>query len=259
MDANLIEERITKRTKAIMAVHLYGHPCNMIKILEISRNHNLLLIEDCAEAFGTKLNNQIAGSFGDIAAFSFFGNKTITTGEGGMIATNNKELIDKSILLKGQGVSPDREYWHTLVGYNYRMTNIAAAIGLAKLENADKIIQRKRQIAQWYKKHLKNIPVILHEEKENAYHTYWMVSILVSQTKDRDPLRNWLRENGIETRPTFPPVNSMPIYDTNGDLFPVAKDLSGRGLNLPSYPDLTESDIQSICQIIKGFYKSCDP
>jgi perosamine synthetase len=256
MDTNLIEKKITQHTKAIMVVHLYGHPCNMDKILNISHKHNLVVIEDCAEAFGTKYNDKIVGSFGDVAAFSFFGNKTITTGEGGMLATNNQTLIDKSILLKGQGVSPEREYWHTVVGYNYRMTNIAAAIGVAQLENADKIIYKKRQIAHWYKKYLIDMPLIFHDEKEKAFHTYWMVSILVNKSEIRDPLRNWLLENGIETRPTFPPVSSMPIYDNKGDFFPIAKDLSMRGLNLPSYPDLTESDIHSICQIIRNFYKS---
>lgn len=255
MDSGLIEKKITTRTKAIMVVHLYGHPCEMTKILAIAKKYNLLVIEDCAEALGTKFNNKFVGTFGDISAFSFFGNKTITTGEGGMIASNNQELIEKSKLLKGQGVSPTREYWHIVVGYNYRMTNIAAAIGVAQLEKIEEIINKKRQIAFWYKKYLSKLPVIFHNEKDNVFHSYWMVSILVYKAADRELLRNCLKENGIETRPAFPPVNSMPIYDNKTDLFPVATDLANRGMNLPSYPELTEKNIKNICDVIKNYYK----
>ena len=144
------ESKITSKTKAMIVPHLYGNCCNMDKITEIARKHNLLIIEDCAEAIGTKYKGQCVGSFGDISCFSFFGNKTITTGEGGMVVSNNFELFDRAASLKTQGVSKVKEYWHDVAGYNFRMTNIEAAIGLAQLEQADKFINKKRQIAQWY-------------------------------------------------------------------------------------------------------------
>ena len=135
-----IRKKITKKTKAIMPVHLYGFPCEMDEIKNIAKEFNLLIVEDCAEAFGTKYKNKHVGNFGDISAFSFFGNKTITTGEGGMVVMNNKRLFDLAVHIKGQGLAKNREYWHDIIGYNYRMTNICAAIGLAQLERADKII-----------------------------------------------------------------------------------------------------------------------
>lgn len=256
LDSNLIEEKISDKSKAIMAVHLYGHPCDMSKIMKIAEKYNLIVIEDCAEAFGTKYNNQYVGTIGHIATFSFFGNKTITTGEGGMIVTNTSSFIEMATLIKGQGLSPEREYWHTILGYNYRMTNIAAGIGVAQLERADKIINKKRQIASWYKEYLSDLPVSIQTEKDYAFHTYWMVSILVNESKQRDPLRNCLWDQGIETRPLFPPVHSMPIYNHENSLFPVANNLSERGMNLPSYPDLKEKDVKLICQVIKNYFKS---
>ena len=129
-DPEDIRKKITKRTKAVMVAHLYGYPSNMKEILKIAKEHNLLVVEDCAEAFGSKLKNKHVGNWGDIASFSFFGNKTITTGEGGMVVTNNKKLFNLALRLKGQGLAKNREYWHDIVGYNYRMTNICAAIGL---------------------------------------------------------------------------------------------------------------------------------
>ena len=155
IDTSKIEEKITKKTKAIIAVHLYGAMCNMQKLKDICEKHNLFLIEDAAEAFGSDYKGKKSGTFGDIATFSFFGNKTITTGEGGMVYSNDEEKIKRVASLKNQAVSSEREYWHEEIGYNYRMTNICAAIGLAQLEVAEDLISKKQQIAFWYKEYLK--------------------------------------------------------------------------------------------------------
>jgi len=255
MDPVQIEKKITKKTKAIMVVHLYGHPCEMSLIVSIAKKHNLKIIEDCAEAIASKYRGSFVGTFGDIATFSFFGNKTITTGEGGMVATNNINLIEKANHFKGQGLTPGREYWHDVVGYNYRMTNVCAAIGLAQLERIEVIVKRKLQIAKWYESDLLNLPVSLHQAKGNVLHSYWMVSILVPEAKYRDELRSYLRQNGVDTRPLFPPAHSMPMYKDKG-LYPVADDLSSRGMNLPSWPDLTRHQVGLVTNLIKQFFKS---
>ena len=176
MDPDDVKRKITPKTKAIMAVHLYGHPCEMDLIASISKEYDLFLIEDCAEAFGSLYKGKHAGAFGDIATYSFFGNKTITTGEGGMVVTNDDTLYDRSLHFKGQGLAKYREYWHDVIGYNYRMTNVCAAIGLAQLEQADKFIDKKRKIAEWYKFGLKGLPVTVHPEVGDVKHSYWMCS-----------------------------------------------------------------------------------
>lgn len=249
-----VRKKITPKTKAIMAVHLYGHPCDMDSLIALANEHGLFLIEDCAEAFGSLYKGKHVGSFGDISTFSFFGNKTITTGEGGMVITNDNTLFDRSLHLKGQGLAMHREYWHDVVGYNYRMTNICAAIGLAQLEQARSFIKKKTEIAAWYKELLKNIPVEVHRECENVKHSYWMVSILVNEISDRDKLRKHLADNGIETRPLFYPIHTMPMYSIKYLKHPVAEDLGHRGINLPSYPELKKSDVDFICKKIKEFF-----
>ena len=207
IDPKKIEARITSKTKAIMAVHLYGAICNMEELKKICVRNNLYLIEDVAEGFGTKYNNKYAGTFGDVSTFSFYGNKTITTGEGGMVVSNNKKVIEKVKYLKNQAVSNTKEYWHDDVGYNYRMTNICAAIGLAQLENADLIIKKKIQISSWYKQFLKDSNINFQKESTNSLHSFWMISIIVDNKKLRDEIRLKLKNNNIETRPLFPPVS----------------------------------------------------
>jgi perosamine synthetase len=238
-----------------MVVHLYGQPSEMDSILTIAKKHKLFVIEDCAEAFGSLYNGKHVGTFGDIATFSFFGNKTITTGEGGMVATNNSILHEKVFHLKGQGLAKNREYYHDIIGYNYRMTNICAAIGCAQLEKADKLIQKKIEIANWYENKLSNLPVVFHSQVGNAKHSFWMVSILLKDSEERNKLRSHLKENGIETRPTFYPVHLMPMYFEKGLSLPVAEGLGNRGINLPSYPDVRENDIEFVCNKIKEYYR----
>ncbi|MCB0507851.1 MAG: DegT/DnrJ/EryC1/StrS aminotransferase family protein [Chitinophagales bacterium] len=256
MDPEDVKRKITAKTKAILCVHLYGQACDMKAITQIANEHQLYVIEDCAEALGTKYNNQHVGTFSDIATFSFFGNKTITTGEGGMVVTNNETLYDRLVHYKGQGLAKHREYWHDVVGYNYRMTNICAAIGLAQLERFDELLEKKQQLAKWYKHYLKDIPVTFHEQQTNTFHSYWMCSVLVNNVKDREPLREFLKANGIETRPLFYPVHTMPMYTQHYQMFPVAENLGWRGINLPSYPDLKEEDIAFICKQIVQYFNA---
>lgn len=246
IDPEDVKKKITNKTKAIMVVHLYGHPCDMDQLSKIAKENNLFLIEDCAEAIGSKYKNKHVGSFGDISTFSFFGNKTITTGEGGMVVTNNKSLHEKVVKLKGQGLALNREYWHDIIGYNYRMTNIQAAIGLAQLEYVDKILLKKRDISSFYNKSFQNSKYKFHTSVGDIYNSYWMCSILVPDENSRDYVRMELNKVGIETRPIFYPVHTMPMYFNNNGNFPIANDLASRGINLPSYPDLSEKDLSYI-------------
>ncbi|HDB1440022.1 TPA: DegT/DnrJ/EryC1/StrS aminotransferase family protein [Vibrio cholerae] len=253
IDVNDVIAKITTKTKAVMAVHLYGLPCDMDALVDVCKKHNLFLIEDCAEAFGTLYKNKHVGTFGDVATFSFFGNKTITTGEGGMVVSKDKNVHDLACHLKSQGVSKVKEYWHDALAFNYRMTNICAAIGLAQLEQADEIIAKKREIASWYQRRLNHLPITFHKEIENTKHSFWMCSILVENAQDRDLLRTVLKSHDVETRPLFPLANTMPHVFTEHK-FPVAENISSRGMNLPSYPELLEKDVDYICNVISDFY-----
>lgn len=246
-----VRKSITPRTKAIMAVHLYGHPCEMSVLKEIADEHRLFLIEDCAEAIGSKYQGNHVGTFGDIATFSFYGNKTITTGEGGMVITNDQTIFERAVHFKGQGLAKYREYWHDVIGYNYRMTNICAAIGLAQLERIDDILLKKRRIAELYKELLKDTEFKVHPEVGDVFHSYWMVSILIPQANQRDQVRKHLAEADIETRPVFYPVHTMPMYSQKYQKYQVAEDIGWRGINLPSYPDLSPEQIDYICNNLK--------
>lgn len=257
MDPAEVERKITSKTKAVIAPHMYGHPCDMDALCAICKKNNIYLIEDCAEAIGSQYHGKMIGSFGDISCFSFFGNKTITCGEGGMVVTNDDELYRKAANLKNQGLSSVREYWHDVVGYNYRMTNIQAAIGLAQFEHIEPIIKAKIDNANWYMDELADLPVVFHKPaEENMVHTYWMCSILCEDMSTRDGLRAYLKENGVETRPTFNTIHTMPMYlDSNGQSFPIAESLAERGMNLPSYPQLTRKDIHTICSFIHEYFQ----
>lgn len=256
MDPDDVRRKITSHTKAIMAVHLYGQPCDIDELVKIAKEYDLFLIEDCAEAFGSYYKGKHVGTFGEIGTFSFFGNKTITTGEGGMVITNDDTLYDRMIHFKGQGLAKYREYWHDVIGYNYRMTNICAAIGLAQIEQADEFLSQKAQIAQWYRRELKDAPVSFHEPVGDVTHSYWMCSILVNSPDDRDPLRFFLSERGIETRPLFYPVHSMPMYAQRFQRHPVAENLGWRGINLPSYPALAEKEVVEIAKTVRAYFEA---
>jgi perosamine synthetase len=253
MDPEDVRRKVTSRTRAILAVHLYGQACEMGELLKICHEKGLWLVEDCAEAFGTFYKGRSVGTFGEIATYSFFGNKTITTGEGGMVVSRNADLLDKAVHLRGQGVSPVVEYWHDVLGFNYRMNNISAAIGLAQFEQADEILERKRRVAVWYREMLGDMPLELHGEAEGTHHSFWMCSALAANERTRDALRAHLRGQGIETRPVFHPAHTMPVFHSSLP-FPVAESLCRRGFNLPSYPGLTEDVVAQVCTSIREFY-----
>ncbi len=253
MDTEEVKEKITPRTKAIMPVHLYGHPVDMDPILEIAEDFNLYIIEDAAEAHGAKYKNHKVGSLGDVGAFSFYANKIITTGEGGMIITNSDDVEERARLLRNLAFDPSKRFRHNFIGFNYRMTNIQAAIGLAQLNKIESFIKRKREIARRYNEHFKNTQnLTLPPEKNWAKNVYWMYPLLVRENSpvSRDELRKRLENEGIETRAFFIPMSNQPAFIKRG-LFdninhPVAEDLSERGLYLPSGVGLNDEQIDQI-------------
>lgn len=251
-----IERRITEKTKAIMVVHLYGQPAAMHSIMALAAKHGLKVIEDAAEAFGSRIGDQHVGTFGDVSTFSFFGNKTVTTGEGGMVCSNDA-LIDARVRkLKGQGLEGTREYWHDEIGYNYRMTNICAAIGLAQLEDAEELLARKRVIAEKYREALRGLPVNFFWEVDGSTNSFWMNCIAVHDSNIRDPLRRALATEGIETRPAFYPAHTMPMYTSFAEgEYPVAANLAACGINLPSSPALSDDDVVYVAMQIQKFFK----
>jgi perosamine synthetase len=250
-----IREKISSKTKAIMAVHLYGHPCDMDELVKICKEYNLFLIEDCAEALGSLYKGKHVGTFGDVSTFSFFGNKTITTGEGGMVVTNDETLYDRCTHFKGQGLAKHRQYWHDVVGYNYRMTNICAAIGVAQLEQINDFVKRKREIAAKYKEAFRGTSLTFHDEGSDVFHSYWMCSILVENPADRDKIRDFMMEKGIETRPLFYPVHTMPMFAEKFQRHSVAENLGWRGINLPSFPSITDEEQNEVINAIMEFLR----
>jgi perosamine synthetase len=255
VDPGDVEARITPRTKAILAVHLYGQACDMPTLCALAARKGLLVIEDCAEAFGTKIGDRHVGTFGDAASFSFFGNKTITTGEGGMVVMRDPAAHRLALKLRGQGLADTREYWHDVVGYNYRMTNICAAIGLAQLERADEFLTRKRAIATRLAELLAGLPLEIHGETAGTTHSYWMISVATKAAAERDPLRHTLRLAGIETRPLFHPVHTMPMYADGQTSLDHAIDLGARGINLPSWPGMSDAEVLAIAETIRGHFR----
>lgn len=254
LDPLQVAEAITPNTKAIIPVHLYGHPADMDPIRAIAKKHNLAVIEDAAEAHGAQYKGQRTGSLADMGVFSFYGNKIITTGEGGMVTTNRTDLAEKIRVLRDHGMSPERRYWHPVVGYNYRLTNLQAALGVAQMERIDSILSEKRQIASIYQELLEDIPgLTLPPEASWAYNVYWLYSILIDETKfglSRDALMHELYEQGIDTRPLFPPVHTQPIYE-RGQVLPIATCLSAKGMSLPSSVGLTRLEIERIADAIR--------
>jgi perosamine synthetase len=244
-----IKKAVTAKTKAIIPVHVYGHPADMGPILNIARENNLAVVEDAAEAHGALYKEKKVGSFGDMGMFSFYGNKIITTGEGGMIVTDNEDLAEKMRILRDHGMDPERRYWHSVLGYNYRMTNIQAALGVGQMERIDQIVEQKRSNAALYNKGLQNIPgITLPPEAVWAKNIYWLYSILIDEEEfgmSSKELGEQLKKRGIETRPLFPPVHQQPIYNT-GQSLPVCEMLSRCGLSLPSSVNLNGDEIERI-------------
>jgi perosamine synthetase len=253
LDAADVRRRVTPRTRAIIPVHVYGHPVDMDPLLELARQHGIHVIEDAAEAHGALYKGKRVGSLGEINAFSFYGNKIITTGEGGLLTTDDDALNEKVRFLRDHAMSPEKRYWHTDVGYNYRITNLQAALGVAQMERIEEFIAKKRRIAQLYNEGLRGLDYLtLPPEASWATSVYWMYSILLAEDFpiSRDDVMRRLRQQNIDSRPFFYPIHVQPPYRADLSL-PVAEDLSRRGINLPSAVTLTEADIQRIAGALR--------
>ena len=253
IDPDDVARLITPHTKAIMPVHIYGHPADMAQINAIAQEYDLYMVEDAAEAHGAEINGERTGSFGHIAAFSLMANKIITTGEGGMVTTNDEAIMKRARYLRDHAMNPERRYWHDEVGFNYRMTNLQAAVGVAQLERAEQFIARKRRIAEIYDDYLTGLPGLTTPAELPGYtNVYWMYSVLLDDgfALTRDELVPALRKQGIDSRPFFHPLDTMPMYQSDNPR-PVALDLSRRGINLPSAPTLADEQVVYICNTLR--------
>lgn len=259
IDINSIKNAITERTKAIMPVHIYGQPCEMDAIMKIAKDNNIFVVEDCAEALGSYYKNKHVGSFGEVGTFSFFGNKTITTGEGGMLIFKDKEKYELALVMRDHGMSKKLRYWHDMIGYNYRMTNLQAAIGVAQMERIDNIILKKRKVADNYNQDLKKcIGLKPQGEQTDTINSFWLYTILVDAQLGitRDELADRLKKNGVETRPAFFTLHEMPIYSEykGNRSFENSLYVSRHGLSLPSFADISKQEQEAVIETIKNVY-----
>lgn len=257
LDPDEVARLITPRTRAVMPVHLYGQPTEMTSISEIAEKHGIYIVEDVAEALGSTYDGQQVGTFGDAAAFSFFGNKIMTTGEGGMVTFREPLFADRARRLRDHGMDPEKRYWHPEVGFNYRLTNLQAAIGTAQLEQLDSFIERKVALGATYRRYLSDISCLyLPTERENVRNTYWLFSVVLDKSScevTRDDLASQLLASGIETRPFFFPLHVMPPYLGlgRGRRFPITEELAKQGLSLPSAVTLGRAEIEHVAGCIR--------
>ena len=255
LDVSKIESKITKKTKAIMVVHLYGHPADMDPVLKIAKKYKLYVVEDAAQAHGATYKGKKVGSIGDVGGFSFYANKIVTSGEGGMLTTNNEKIFKRAVLLKDLAHSPKKRFFHHHIGFNFRMTNMQAALGFAQLEQVDKYIKKKRWMADLYNKLLKDQKKLeLPKERDFARSVFWMYAVKVKGIK-RDFLRKKLLDFGIDTRTFFYPLHRQPVLRREIPLidepFPVSDDLATRGFYLPSGLAITKPQIYFVSKTIK--------
>lgn len=256
IDVTKVEAKITGKTKAIIPVHTYGHPCNLDAIQVLAKKYNLIVIEDAAEAHGAEYKGRKIGSISDVTCFSFYANKIISTGEGGMITTNNKEFYEKAIIIRDHAFSEEMHFWHKYLGYNYRMTNLQAAIGLAQVENFDELVNRRIRNARYYMSVLENIPgITFPTQQDQVKNVFWMFSVLINEESkiNRDDLRYWLAENGVETRTFFIPMHLQPVYynQQHDNEYPNAEYLCKHGMYLPSSGNLSTHTIDLIAKLIR--------
>jgi perosamine synthetase len=262
IDVSKIEEKITECTKAVMPVHTYGHPVDMDAIVELAEKYGLYVVEDAAEAHGAEYKGKRTGCIGDMGCFSFYANKIITTGEGGMIVTNNEELAEKARWLRAHAFGRHgKHFYHEALGFGYRMSALQAALGLAQLEHIDEFVSIRRNNAKLYNSLLSELgeKITLPPEAPWAKNVYWMYSILIQNNFgiSRDELMKKLELEGIETRTFFYPIHVQPIYakQYQGESFPVADELSRKGINLPSGNNLTADEVTYVCECIKKHAK----
>lgn len=254
LDPIKVEASINKKTKAIMAVHLYGNPSGIEELRKISVKHGLFLIEDAAEAPYSEVHEKRAGSFGIAAAFSFYGNKILTSGEGGAITTSDKDLYLRMKLLRGQGMDPERRYFFPEIGFNYRLTNLQCALLVAQLERANVMLARRSEIIEIYQKELSKFGMFEFQGlDEGVKPSPWLFTTLISSefTKSRDSLADFLSIRGIESRPIFIPIHTLPPYKAkNQKSLPITENISQRGISLPTYSTLDDSSLSLIIKAI---------
>ncbi len=254
MDPDAVAAAVTPRTRAIVPVHLYGHPCDMDPILEVADRHGLVVVEDAAEAHGARYKGRRTGGLGRCASFSFFGNKIITTGEGGAVTTDDDGLAARLRLLRGQGMDPNRRYWFPVVGFNYRMTNVAAAIGVGQMERVDEALAFRRELARWYDAEIGDDPRIVRPHVEPwAEHSYWMYTVMLAPGLGdaRDAVMAAMDADGVETRPVFYPMHVLPPYLRDAAPFFHAADCGRRGINLPTHEKLTRADVARVAATLR--------
>jgi perosamine synthetase len=258
IDARSIESLITPRTKAIIAVHMYGHPTRMGQVLEVARKHNLKVVEDAAPAIGAEWQGKRCGSFGDFAAFSFQGAKLLVTGEGGMLVTSDDMLYEKAKKIWDQGRNPSKVFWIDSDGVKFKMSNIQAALGLGQLERADELIEMKRRLFSWYEEGLADMPhITLNKEVQGARSIYWMSSLFLHESAPlgRDELMKQLKARNIDTRPVFPAISQYPIWPRQQESQPTALRVGLRAMNLPSGVCLTKDEVMYVCRNIAELIK----
>ncbi len=258
MDTSLLESKITPRTRAILVVHLFGHPVDMDPVNEIARKYNLAVVEDCAEAHGALYKGKKVGSLSDAGCFSFYANKIITTGEGGMVTTNNALLAEKMRSLKSLAFGDDLKFMHKDIGYNYRLTNLQSAIGCAQVDKIEDIITNKRRIAVYYEQKLQHINEIqLPVEKPYARNVFWMYHIVFKKLglEKRRRIMNYLKDKGIETRDGFIPFNMQDAFIARGlttkEDCPIANAVAYNSFYLPSGPVLSEEEMDYVVKYLK--------
>ena len=256
-----IKEAITPKTKAIIVVHLYGNVCEMDEIMKIANENNLKVLEDAAEGLGSEYKGLKAGSIGHAGVFSFHGTKTVVTGEGGMLVTNDEEIYEKTKILNDHGRNikdPDyKVYWMRDYGYKYKISNLQAAMGAAQIERIEELIEKKRQIFNWYAELLKEIPCKLNPEKPNTKNSYWLPTVIFDKflSFNREKYFDFMKTKNIDSRPFFYPLSSLPMFKDKRQNV-VSFDLYERGINLPSYHDIDYEVIKNIVENLKIFLKN---
>lgn len=264
LDPAAVEARVGSCTRAVLAVHTYGHPADMEPLLALARARRLRVIEDVSEAHGAEYHGQRLGSLGHVAAFSFYANKIVTTGEGGMMTTGDTDLAAQARELRGLAFSAERHFWHKRRGFNYRMSSLQAAVGLAQTERLSELVERRRRAARLYAERLRGVPgLTLPVERPGAKNVYWMYGVVVGDDFGctRDALRRYLAERGVETRSFFVPLHLQPVCAPAfaGERYPVSEALCARGLYLPSGPLLSEAEIDYVSDAIRSAPRASRP
>jgi perosamine synthetase len=258
MDPDKAEKAVTRRTRAMIPVHVYGNMAEMARLLDLARRKRLAVVEDAAEALGSELGGRKAGSLGDAGVFSFHGTKTLSTGEGGMLVTSDPDLHKRVSVLANHGRNPaeKRMYFPHEVGFKYKMSNLQAAMGCAQLERVEELVEKKRRIFSWYRERMRGLPCVLNPEPSGVKNSFWLPTVVFDKGSgvDRDGLIGHMKKNGIDGRPFFYPLSSLPMFKRRGNS--VAHDVSRRGMNLPSFHAMDRGHVERVARAIESFVKT---